>query len=125
VWLCVRNLNLAEPAYAQAQPRVAPQEVMIVGVKSRDGFLPVNISGISERARFPVVITDVTTNDHVLPVKISGVANRDGLLPVNIAGYNSQVKPFPVSIESIQPGKRAGQALPWDALTVKTLPDGK
>jgi len=37
-WLCLRNISLLETVSAQAPPR---QEVIIAGVKTRDGLLPV------------------------------------------------------------------------------------
>lgn len=112
-WICLRNISLSETVYAQAPPR---QEVIIAGVKTRDGLLPVNISSTSANAKLAVTISDVATPDHSLPVKIWGVNTSDKLLPVSIY---SATKPLPVSIQSVQQGK------PWDSLLVKTAADSK
>ena len=97
-WLCFSNMNLSETAAAAAPP--PPQEVVIAGVKSPNGLLPVTISGVAPAARLAVVVSDVTMQDHTLPVKIWGVNTADQLLPVSI--------------------KSVKQGTTWDALSIKT-----
>jgi hypothetical protein len=97
VWLCFKNVTLTESAAAQVRP--APQEVVIVGIRTNTGFLPVGISAIAPGTRLPVVVTGVSTPDQVLPVKIWGAT-----------------QPVPVSIQSVK------QGTPWDALSIKTAP---
>lgn len=96
-WLCFKNVNVAETAAAQV--KTPPQEVVIAGVKTGSGFLPVTISGVSSGAKLAVVVTDVTTPDHLLPVKIGGI--------------NTPNHQLPVSIESVKQGS------PWDSLSIK------
>ncbi|MEN3327788.1 MAG: hypothetical protein V7638_2595 [Acidobacteriota bacterium] len=96
-WLCFKNVNISETAVAQTG--TPPREVIIAGVKTGSGFLPVTISGVSSGAKLSVVVTDVATPDHLLPVKIAGITTSNKLLPV--------------SIESVK------QGTPWDALSTK------
>lgn len=114
VYLCFKNVSFSETVAAQGPSR---QEVIIAGVKTADGFLPVKISGTAPSAKLNVAITDVTRSDHALPVIIWGVNTSNKLLPVSI---NSPTAPLPVSIESIKKDSRS-----WDTLSVKTVSDPK
>ena len=98
VWLCVTNVTVSEPASAQMRPPA--QEVIIAGVKTPNGFLPVTISGAAPGARLPVILSDIATPDRLLPVKIWGIQTPNQQLPV--------------SIHSVKKGTE------WDALSVKT-----
>jgi hypothetical protein len=96
VWICFRDVNLSTPV--EAQPR--PQEVVISGVRTRSGFLPVSIRQSEQ-----------------LPVTISSVSPQLTQLPVSINGVNLQNQQLPVSIENIGRGLgQNGEAVPVRAV---------